>query len=384
LSAAVFLIASAIVTVASIPAAALADPMRMDYPVQRTGVTGHFYQIATADTDALASGFSVLDDAAAPLWTEYRRLGGLRVLGYPASDRYVCDGSICQAFQFGLVRWVSARQQAEVLRVFDWLHDLGKDEMLEAEWQVPALAPSTQGWSALAAEFPADQFAWLIRADGGSARDVYGQPRGVSRIDDMVIVRTQSGLLVQSGSDPAAPVDISAILAALDVIPATALEPMQPPPTVARAEPRRVAVPSLGIDAPIVSLQMDADGDLPTPSSARTVAWYDYSAGPSDMGNAVLAGHVDWNFEIGAFAPLIRATPGMTVTLSADGTAAVYRIESVSVVPDGDRDGLNALRTDGDNTSITLVTCGGEFDWATRSYQDRVIVRGVFTGSHPV
>jgi hypothetical protein len=34
-------------------------------------------------------GYSIVDDSTAQMWSEFTRLGGWRVLGFPASQRFV-------------------------------------------------------------------------------------------------------------------------------------------------------------------------------------------------------------------------------------------------------------------------------------------------------
>ena len=51
---------------------------------------GHFYtQAAGGD-----GGFAITDEGGIPFWTTFQRLGGLKALGYPASNRFEPDGYV--------------------------------------------------------------------------------------------------------------------------------------------------------------------------------------------------------------------------------------------------------------------------------------------------
>ncbi|MBA2447494.1 MAG: class F sortase [Chloroflexi bacterium] len=123
---------------------------------------------------------------------------------------------------------------------------------------------------------------------------------------------------------------------------------------------------------------MRPDGELPPPHPARVVAGYSDGAGRGEGGNAVLAGHVDLNREVGVFWRLRDAKPGQTITLSgAAGQLYDYEVEWVRSYPAASLAGLAALRPSSGATTLTLVTCSGRFDLATRSYEDRQVVRAV-------
>src|SRR5579859_3103587 len=77
-----------------------------DYPIPG----GWFYsQESRLSTDTPPyRGYTVVDDGDAAFWTEFRRFGGVDVLGYPVSQRYRYPsdtGYLSQAFQRGILQW---------------------------------------------------------------------------------------------------------------------------------------------------------------------------------------------------------------------------------------------------------------------------------------
>ena len=75
--------------------------------------------------------------------------------------------------------------------------------------------------------------------------------------------------------------------------PQTQTSPSQAQP-VSTAPITRVSVPRVGINAPVEVLTLDGAGAMQDPRTPSAVAWYDFSARPGQLGNVVLAGHVDY------------------------------------------------------------------------------------------
>jgi hypothetical protein len=60
------------------------------------------------------------------------------------------------------------------------------------------------------------------------------------------------------------------------------------------APPTRLAIPKLYLDAPIITMGLDGEGNPQVPDRPDQVAWYNFAAAPGQKSNAVLSGHVDW------------------------------------------------------------------------------------------
>lgn len=108
-----------------------ADATAADYAIDR----GHFYSQGAGGTPN--AGFSITDDGGIPMWTEYSRLGGVDMLGYPISGRFVLGGWIVQLTQkVGLI-WRADLNRARFLNTFSLLHDAGKDPWLASIKGIP-------------------------------------------------------------------------------------------------------------------------------------------------------------------------------------------------------------------------------------------------------
>jgi hypothetical protein len=85
------------------------DPnLPADYDVPN----GHFYS-QTGGNDGL-TGFTVSNDNHIRFWSEFRRLGGIDVIGLPLTGRFDSWGQIVQVFENGVLHWDSDSQQADL------------------------------------------------------------------------------------------------------------------------------------------------------------------------------------------------------------------------------------------------------------------------------
>ena len=169
---------------------------------------------------------------------------------------------------------------------------------------------------------------------------------------------------------PAAPLPVAEV----DVPTASAsLDQNQVPQALA---PQRIRVESLGIDMAIEPVGLAADGAMELPKDQSLAAWYRFGPSPaSTAGATVVAAHVDsLIYDIGPFAQLASATVGTEIVVTTeDGQDRRYAVESVQTVTKQDVPWDSIFDRSGPSR-LTLVTCGGEFDYDARTYLSNVIV----------
>ena len=139
--------------------------------------------------------------------------------------------------------------------------------------------------------------------------------------------------------------------------------------------PVRVQVAALGIDMAIEGVGLDGDA-MALPANPAVAAWYRYGSAPgSPAGSTVVAAHVDsLIYDLGPFAELAEAPAGTEIVLqTADGVAHRYEIASVAVV-EKPAVPWSAVFDRSGPPRLTLVTCGGEFDYGARRYLSNVLV----------
>ncbi|WP_438856288.1 class F sortase [Agromyces sp. M3QZ16-3] len=143
--------------------------------------------------------------------------------------------------------------------------------------------------------------------------------------------------------------------------------------------PVRIEVPDLGIDMSIEPVGLGADGTMGLFDDPSLAAWYRWGPGPaSDAGSTVIAAHVDsLQYDVLPFARLKDAAPGTAVIVTdAAGTRHAYSVESLQVTEKAAVDWDAAFDRSGP-PRLTLVTCGGAFDYDARRYLSNLVVTAV-------
>ena len=135
-------------------------------------------------------------------------------------------------------------------------------------------------------------------------------------------------------------------------------------------------IPAIGVSAPVIRLGGSRSGAIAVPTFAQVwdVGWYRYGAVPGAQGNAVLLAHVDTYAGPAVFYNLYRLLPGERVEVDL-GAHDIQRftVRWVKEVLKTDFPAAKVFgRTRG--THLWLVTCGGAFDYQTRSYLSNIIV----------
>ncbi|UQI46761.1 class F sortase [Streptomyces sp. HU2014] len=165
-----------------------------------------------------------------------------------------------------------------------------------------------------------------------------------------------------------------------------ATAPVSPGPGTAapmsRSEPVRLAIPSLGVTAPVMSLGQEADGTVEVPPIARNApaGWYRGSPTPGEAGASVILGHSTvGRYGDGVFFSIGRLRPGATIEVTrADGTTAVFTVRAVEQYAKADFPADRVYAGSG-VPRLRLVTCGGPRD-GVGGYRDNVVVFADLTG----
>jgi hypothetical protein len=154
------------------------------------------------------------------------------------------------------------------------------------------------------------------------------------------------------------------------------LKDYEPP----RRGPRPVGltIGAIGVRAPIVPVGVEAGSShVQVPSDVHVVGWYRFGPPPGAGGSAVLLGHVDsWTQGPGVFFRLRDLEPADVIWVTfANGSESSFRVVARRSYP---KSGLPGRLFDREGPSfLALVTCGGSFNQATRSYSDNVVVFAV-------
>lgn len=157
-------------------------------------------------------------------------------------------------------------------------------------------------------------------------------------------------------------------------------------PSLPRSLPVSVDIPAIGVNSELLRLGVSSSGTIQVPpirTRSSKAAWYKYSVTPGQIGASVIEGHIDSYQGPAVFFRLGALRPGNRIDVTlADGITAVFRVTGVRQYAKSrfpaksiyDATGYAALR---------LITCGGAFDYATRSYLSSTVVFASLTSSRP-
>jgi hypothetical protein len=140
-----------------------------------------------------------------------------------------------------------------------------------------------------------------------------------------------------------------------------------------RPVPRALVVPRTGVRAPVVPVGVEAaTRALELPNGGGRLGWYRHGPAPGQPGTAVIAGHVDWADAPGAFFELRRLRPGDRVRVQLPGGVRVFEV--IARRRHGKDELPPRLFARSGPPLLALVTCAGDFDERTRTYDDNLIV----------
>jgi sortase (surface protein transpeptidase) len=151
---------------------------------------------------------------------------------------------------------------------------------------------------------------------------------------------------------------------------------------LAASAPLRIEIPALGVNAPVMRLDLNADGTIQVPplDNHNLAGWYDRSVTPGAEGTSVILGHVDDYAGPSVFFNIKDLRKGQVIdVVRADGSTAVFAVDGVQKAAKTNFPTSNVYGNV-PYPALRLVTCGGPFDAKTGSYLDSIVVYAHLTG----
>jgi Sortase domain len=183
---------------------------------------------------------------------------------------------------------------------------------------------------------------------------------------------TVAGLLALAGWPGHPPGSVSA--APDGLTPLGTLPPLPKPVTMTAAPPVALQIPAIGVRTRLVPLGITQQGTLQVPSSPSVAGWYTGSPPPGEIGSSIIAGHIDSYLGPGIFFRLRELHPGDRIYVrQANGRLAVFQVTAVHQYPKAHFPAAAVFGPVPD-AELHLITCGGTFDYATRSYLSNIVV----------
>jgi LPXTG-site transpeptidase (sortase) family protein len=147
---------------------------------------------------------------------------------------------------------------------------------------------------------------------------------------------------------------------------------------------RAAAVPVRPVAIRIPSIQVDTEverrpivnGLMADPTGPFVVAWYGATSRLGVPGNVVMAGHVDYaGVGPAVFARVGELQPDDLIEVTGEDVKVYQFHVTWTKLVDAENPPLDEIVGETQVESLTLITCGGDFNYSTQRYLQRLIVR---------
>jgi len=139
--------------------------------------------------------------------------------------------------------------------------------------------------------------------------------------------------------------------------------------------PVRLRIPVIKVDAALDYVNLTPAGALDAPAGPNNAAWYDQGPRPGQTGDAVIDGHSGYKGNIPAvFDDLHELVAGDDIYVQDDkGATTTFVVNKVETYGQDQAD-LAVFRSTDGKAHLNLITCQGDWNQATQSYSDRLVV----------
>ena len=190
---------------------------------------------------------------------------------------------------------------------------------------------------------------------------------------DAAIATPSTGSLPSLSAALSAPPE-PASTAGTEVTATAANVPATPPVAPLAGVPVAVTLASGAPGIPVVPVGVSADGVLDPPSDVSTAGWWVAGPRPGGPGRTLITGHIDSRTQgVGAFAALDDVAIGDAITITtADNQTLAYRVTARDDIVKTQLDPAVLLGSSA--SDLMLITCIGDFDTRTHSYESNLLV----------
>lgn len=142
--------------------------------------------------------------------------------------------------------------------------------------------------------------------------------------------------------------------------------------------PVAISIPDASVDAEVERNQI-VDGVMLDPSGPWVVSWYQETGQMGEVNNTVMSGHVDyWDVGPAVFYTVGQLGQGAQINVTGEnGATYTYAVEWIKdyEVAGLTPEAINEIVGPTDYRALTLITCGGDFDYDRGEYLSRTVIR---------
>jgi LPXTG-site transpeptidase (sortase) family protein len=138
--------------------------------------------------------------------------------------------------------------------------------------------------------------------------------------------------------------------------------------------PTRLRVPSLGIDANIEDVGVRSNGEMDVPGNVWNAGWLNTSVRPGEVGNAVMAGHLNSLRGGAVFLQLDKLNVGDKIYVSDKwGWELTFEVAEKAAYEPANAP-LDRIFGNSSDRMLNLITCTGDFIPNELTYNKRLVV----------
>ena len=141
-------------------------------------------------------------------------------------------------------------------------------------------------------------------------------------------------------------------------------------------QPQEIIIPSINVDNYIQKVGIDQNNQMAVPNSIYLAGWYVNSVKPGEPGLSIIDGHVLGRYNDAIFKDLIDLKPGNTFSIIyGDNSEKLFVVKEVKLLPVNDTAVYLNTKDPNIENQLNLITCGGNFDSNSQTYDKRVVVK---------
>lgn len=139
--------------------------------------------------------------------------------------------------------------------------------------------------------------------------------------------------------------------------------------------PVNLKIPSIKVDATVLSVGLTPDGAMDSPVGPAPAGWYNLGPRPGEQGSAVIDGHSGWRNDIPAvFDDLYKVKIGDKIYVEDNmGATTTFVVREVKTY-NPNADASNVFISNDGKSHLNLITCTGFWNKILKSHSDRLIV----------
>jgi len=154
-----------------------------------------------------------------------------------------------------------------------------------------------------------------------------------------------------------------------------------PVPLEAGVVPQSIQIEKAQVDAQVEIIEI-VNGVMQDPTGPWVVSWYKETAKLGEVGNSVMAGHLDyWDVGPAVFYNITKLEQGDSINVTGDdGEVYTYVVDWIRNFDNANAP-IQEIVGPTEQQNLTLITCGGPFDYTNGVYLQRTVVRSTLQAS---